>query len=100
MERFKTQFLLSDIVRIDHFRGFESYWEIPAKSETAINGTWKAGKTTVGLKEEAVGWALDENNRKLITPEMESKINAAKADIISGKIQVADYRDNNSCPAK
>ena len=54
----------------------------------------------VGLKEEAVGWALDENNRKLITPEMESKINAAKADIISGKIQVVDYRDNNSCPAK
>ena len=66
----------------------------------AKNGTWKAGKTTVGLKEEAVGWALDENNRKLITPEMESKINAAKADIISGKIQVVDYRDNNSCPAR
>lgn len=36
MERFKTQFLLSDIVRIDHFRGLESYWEIPADSETAF----------------------------------------------------------------
>lgn len=29
-----------DLVRIDHFRGFESYWEIPATEETAINGRW------------------------------------------------------------
>lgn len=29
-----------DMVRIDHFRGFESYWEIPASEETAINGRW------------------------------------------------------------
>ena len=43
MERFKTQFLLSDIVRIDHFRGLESYWEIPADSETALNGKWVDG---------------------------------------------------------
>ena len=42
MERFKTQFLLSDIVRI-HFRGLESYWEIPADSETALNGKWVDG---------------------------------------------------------
>ena len=32
-----------DIVRIDHFRGFESYWEIPADAETAVNGRWQAG---------------------------------------------------------
>lgn len=31
---------LVDIVRIDHFRGFEAYWEIPATEETAINGRW------------------------------------------------------------
>ena len=43
MDRFKTQFLLSDIVRIDHFRGLESYWEIPADSETALNGKWVDG---------------------------------------------------------
>ena len=36
-------FLLSDIVRIDHFRGLESYWEIPADSETALNGKWVDG---------------------------------------------------------
>ena len=32
-----------DRVRIDHFRGFESFWAIPAGDETAVNGCWKAG---------------------------------------------------------
>jgi 4-alpha-glucanotransferase len=32
-----------DIVRIDHFRGFAQYWEIPASEETAINGKWVDG---------------------------------------------------------
>ncbi|GMQ64963.1 4-alpha-glucanotransferase [Vallitalea maricola] len=34
---------LVDIVRIDHFRGFESYWSIPYGNETAIHGKWKKG---------------------------------------------------------
>jgi 4-alpha-glucanotransferase len=38
--RFKTQFQLFDLVRIDHFRGFESYWEIPAGHDTAMGGRW------------------------------------------------------------
>ncbi len=40
IERIKTQQLLFDMVRIDHFRGFEACWEIPAEEETAINGHW------------------------------------------------------------
>lgn len=43
MDRFEDQFTLSDIIRIDHFRGLESYWEIPAGSENAINGKWAPG---------------------------------------------------------
>ncbi|SUX54289.1 Uncharacterised protein [Chromobacterium vaccinii] len=54
----------------------------------------------LGLKEQAVDWALDKNNRPQITPDMEKKIAAAKAEIISGKIKVVDYRANNSCPAQ
>lgn len=42
-ERFKSILTLVDIVRIDHFRGFAGYWEIPAGSETAINGKWVKG---------------------------------------------------------
>ncbi|WP_319241001.1 4-alpha-glucanotransferase [uncultured Propionivibrio sp.] len=41
--RLRAMLSLCDIVRIDHFRGFESYWEIPAQSKTAINGSWKPG---------------------------------------------------------
>jgi 4-alpha-glucanotransferase len=43
MARIKDQLSLSDIVRIDHFRGLESYWEIPAGSENAISGKWAPG---------------------------------------------------------
>jgi 4-alpha-glucanotransferase len=34
---------LVDIVRLDHFRGFESFWEVPAAESTAINGRWVKG---------------------------------------------------------
>ncbi len=40
IDRIKTQNELFDILRIDHFRGLESAWEIPADEETAINGQW------------------------------------------------------------
>jgi 4-alpha-glucanotransferase len=40
VDRIRTQLSLFDIVRIDHFRGFDAYWEIPADEETAIHGTW------------------------------------------------------------
>ncbi len=40
IERIKTQQYLFDLIRIDHFRGFEACWEVPAEEETAINGHW------------------------------------------------------------
>ncbi len=41
LDRLRTQFELFDIVRIDHFRGLESYWEIPESSPTAMDGSWR-----------------------------------------------------------
>lgn len=41
--RMEHAFFFYDAVRIDHFRGFESYYEIPAEEETAMNGTWVEG---------------------------------------------------------
>jgi basic membrane protein A len=63
----------------------------------AKNGTWKAGSTVLGLKENGVAWADDENNKSLITDAMRQKVEAAKADIIAGKIQVHDYMADNAC---
>jgi basic membrane protein A len=60
-------------------------------------GTWKGDVQVLGLKEGGVDWALDQYNEKLITPEMKAKVDAAKADIISGKITVVDYMSNNTC---
>jgi 4-alpha-glucanotransferase len=42
-QRFSGVFTLFDVVRIDHFRGFESYWSIPAEEETAVTGEWLKG---------------------------------------------------------
>ena len=41
--RMEESFKLYDVVRIDHFRGFESYWEVPADSKTSASGKWAKG---------------------------------------------------------
>ena len=41
--RFRMAFARSDVVRVDHFRGFYNYWEVPARDKTAINGLWLHG---------------------------------------------------------
>ncbi len=40
IDRFKATLQYVDFVRVDHFRGFEAYWQVPAGEETAINGEW------------------------------------------------------------
>jgi basic membrane protein A len=57
----------------------------------------KPGVTSLGLKEGGVDYAIDKNNEKLVSAEMKAKVDAAKADIISGKIKVVDYMTNNKC---
>jgi len=55
------------------------------------------GVTSLGLKEGGVDYALDQHNAKLVNAAMKSKVDAAKADIIAGKIKVADYMADNAC---
>lgn len=43
MRRIRGALRLYDLVRVDHFRGFAGYWEVPAGEETAVNGLWKKG---------------------------------------------------------
>jgi 4-alpha-glucanotransferase len=42
-DRFRINFTLVDMVRLDHFRGFQAYWEIPAEEPTAVKGRWVKG---------------------------------------------------------
>ena len=62
------------------------------------NGQWKPGITYKGLKEGGVDWALDKDNRKVVTPEIEKRVNEVKSNIINGKVKVHDYRVTSTCP--
>lgn len=57
----------------------------------------KPGLHVMGLKESGVDYALDQHNEKLVPPGMKKKVDAAKADIIAGRIKVADYMEDPSC---
>ena len=55
------------------------------------------GVSVLGLKESGVGFAMDANNEKLVSADMKKRVEAAQADIISGKIKVADFMADNAC---
>ena len=64
----------------------------------AKNDGFSYGFSSLGLAENGVDYAMDENNASLVTDEMKAAVEAAKADIIAGKITVHDYMSDNNCP--
>lgn len=65
--------------------------------KAAQDGSWKPGVSVLGLKEGGIDWALDDNNKGLITPEMKAAADKAKADIIAGTVKVHDYMSDQKC---
>ena len=65
--------------------------------KAARDGAWKPGISVLGLKEDGVGWAQDDANKALITPEMKAAADKARADIISGAVKVHDYMSDSKC---
>ncbi len=63
-------------------------------------GTWKPGVKVLGLKENGVGWSLDDSNKALITPAMKAAADKAVADIAAGTLKVHDYMADSTCPVK
>jgi basic membrane protein A and related proteins len=61
------------------------------------DGTLKMGIQALGLAEGGVDYAMDDNNKSLVTDDMKAKVEAAKADIISGKIAVHDFMSDSKC---
>ena len=68
--------------------------------KTGAAGAFKSGVNTLGLKEGGVDYAVDDNNKPLLTAEAKAAVDAAKADIIAGKIQVHDSMSDNTCPVE
>lgn len=64
------------------------------------DGKFTAGVNVLGVKEGGVDYAADENNAKLLTDDVKKAVEAAKADIISGKVKVHNYNTDNACPYK
>ena len=58
------------------------------------------GFNVLGLAEGGIDYALDDNNKDLVTAEMLAAVDAAKAKIIAGEIVVHDYMSDNACPVK
>lgn len=74
IQRIRALLNLVDYIRIDHFRGFEAYWEIPADEATAVKGRWVAGPGAAFF--EAIREALGElpilaEDLGVITPDVE-----------------------------
>jgi basic membrane protein A len=57
----------------------------------------RPGVSALGLKEGGVDVALDAHNAKLVTAEMKAKVDAARADIVAGRLKVVDYMAANAC---
>jgi 4-alpha-glucanotransferase len=73
--RVRRQLALADVVRIDHFRGFAGYWEIPASCPTAMQGRWASGpgKALFTAIEQALGKApIIAEDLGVITPDVEA----------------------------
>ncbi|UOA26096.1 BMP family ABC transporter substrate-binding protein [Pseudosulfitobacter sp. DSM 107133] len=74
--------------------------------DVAVYNAMKAGTdletgkvVTLGLAEDGVGVAIDENNEALVTDEMKAAVAEARQKIIDGEIKVVSYYENDSCPA-
>ena len=75
LRRFRAVLELVDMIRLDHFRGFEAYWEVPARETTAVRGRWVKGPGAelFRVAREALGeLPLVAENLGVITPEVEA----------------------------
>ena len=73
MSRFRAALRFADVLRVDHFRGFAAYWEIPAAEPTAIHGRWVPGpgKSLFDAVRNALGnLPLIAEDLGFITPEV------------------------------
>ncbi len=75
IDRMRAALRMFDLVRMDHFRGFEAYWEVPASESTAVNGRWVKGPGAALFRalESAIGpLPIVAENLGVITPEVEA----------------------------
>lgn len=81
IERLRATFERVDLIRLDHFRGFEAFWKVPAGETTARNGHWEKGpgQRFFNVLQKTLGErAIVAENLGVITPEVEALRHAFK----------------------
>ncbi len=108
IDRLRASANLADLVRIDHFRGFEAYWSVPADSDTARIGAWEPGPGDAIF--DAMRDALGElpivaEDLGVITPEVEALrdrhqipgMHVLQFDVADDDVDLSDIEDNSVC---
>ena len=108
IERLRATVELMDLVRIDHFRGFESYWSVPAHSDTARTGVWEPGPgdAIFDAMQEALGHLpIVAEDLGVITPEVEALrdrhkipgMHVLQFDVCDPDFRLSDVTENSVC---
>jgi 4-alpha-glucanotransferase len=108
IDRLRASVELADLVRIDHFRGFEAYWSVAAESETARTGAWEPGPgdEIFDAIEKALGdLPIVAEDLGVITPEVDALrerhhipgMHVLQFDVTNENIDVDDFDENSVC---
>ena len=108
VDRLQASIELSDIVRIDHFRGFEAYWAVPADSDTARVGAWEPGPGDAifdAMKNALGNLPIVAEDLGVITPEVEALrdrhhipgMRVLQFDVCDDDFKLSDVGQNSVC---
>ena len=108
VDRLRATSELTDIVRIDHFRGFESYWSVPAEAETARDGAWEPGPGDAifdAMKNALGDLPIVAEDLGVITPEVEGLrdrhnipgMHVLQFDVCDAGFRLSDVTENSVC---
>jgi len=108
VDRLRATAELVDLVRIDHFRGFEAYWSVPADAETARDGVWEPGPGDAIF--DAISNALGDlpivaEDLGVITPEVTALrdrhqlpgMRVLQFDVCDAGFELSDVSENSIC---
>jgi 4-alpha-glucanotransferase len=108
IDRLRASAELVDLVRIDHFRGFEAYWSVPVESDTARVGAWEPGPgdAIFDAMEDALGdLPIVAEDLGVITPEVDALrerhsipgMHVLQFDVADENIDVGEFDENSVC---
>ena len=108
IDRLRASAELADLVRIDHFRGFEAYWSVPADSKTARVGAWEPGPGDAifdAIEKELGDLPIVAEDLGVITPEVDALrerhnipgMHVLQFDVADADIDVSDFEENSVC---